>query len=171
MALGWVWCASAQNKKLIIGEWQIEKMYLNNQLLYDRSDDAELFATYKKLALGDTTELSATDSLALQETIDEAKKNLGSITIGFDAKGNHTSGAYDTKTKKQSFTKGTYKFAANDDKTLLIKMLKSKSFDSIHIVELTSNTLVIEEGKKASEDEPVLMKFTRKTAKQQKPKQ
>lgn len=171
MALCLVLGTSAQNKKLIIGEWQIDKMYLNDQLLYARNNQADVFANYKKLAFGDTIELSVTDSLALQETIDEAKINLGSISIAFDAKGNHTSGSYDSKTKKQSYSKGTYKFAAGNDKTLLIKMTKSKSFDRINIVELTADTLVIEEGGKAKEDEPMLMTFTRKPAKQQKPKQ
>lgn len=171
MAFCLVLGTSAQNKKLIIGEWVIEKMYMNDQLLYDRNDEVSLFATYKKIAFGDTTEMSATDSLALAETIDEAKKNLGSITIGFDGKGNHTAGSYDSKTKKQSYSKGTYKFAAGNDKSLLIKMIKSKTFDRINIVEVTATTLTIDEGGDGNEDEPMLMVFTRKPAKQQKPKQ
>lgn len=170
MALCLVLGTSAQNKKMIIGEWVIEKMYMNDQLLYDRSNNVELFATYKKLGFGDTTELSTLDSMALVETIDEAKKNLGSITIGFDGKGNHTAGSYDSKTKKQTYSKGTYKFAAGNDKSLLIKMTKSKTFDRINIVELTATTLTIDEGGDGKEDEPMLMVFTRKPAKQQKPK-
>jgi hypothetical protein len=169
MALCLILGTSAQNKKLIIGEWIAEEMYMNGQLLFSRNKPDEVFAAFKKIAFGDTTVLSETDSLALVETIQEAKKNIGSITVSFDAKGSHTTGSYDTKTKKQSYAKGTYKFAPGNDKLLLIKMAKGKTFDPSTIVELTATTLIIKE-KSEAQDEPMLMTFTRKPAKLQKPK-
>jgi hypothetical protein len=170
IALCLVLGTSAQNKKWIIGEWVAEEMYMNGQLLFSRSNPAGVFAAFKKIALGDTIVLSETDSLAILETVQEAKKNIGSITVSFDAKGNHTTGSYDTKTKKQSYAKGTYKFAPGDDNTLLIKMAKSKTADRSSIVELTVTTLIIKEENGEAKDEPVMMTFTRKPAKQAKPK-
>jgi Lipocalin-like domain len=170
MALCLVLGTNAQNKKMIIGEWLAEEMYLNGELLFSRSNPAGVFAAFKKIAFGDAKVLSETDSLAVLETIEEAKKNIGSITVGFDAKGNHTTGSYDTKTKKQSYAKGTYKFVPGDDNTLLIKMAKSKTADRSSIVELTATTLIIKEETGEAKDEAVVMAFTRKPAKQQKPK-
>lgn len=170
MALCLVTVSTAQNKKLIIGEWLVEKMYLNDQLLYDRSNEVDLFATYKKMAFGDTAQISVTDSLSLVETLNEAKKGLGSISLSFDAKGGHQAGNYDEQTKKQKYAKGIYKFAPGNDKDLMVKMVKSKTFDHITIVELTATTLVIKEGNEASKDGPMMMTFTRQPAKQQKPK-
>jgi hypothetical protein len=170
MALCLVLGTSAQNKKLIIGDWITEEMYLNDQLLYSRNNEADVFATFKKIAFGDTMAISETDSLGIVETVKEAAINIGSLTVSFDAKGNHTTGSYDSKTKKQSYSKGVYKFAPGATDILLIKMAKGKTFDRSTILELTATTLIIKEAGTGDQAEAVMMKFTRKPAKQQKPK-
>lgn len=153
---------TAQNKKLIIGEWLADKVYMNGQLLFNRQDQAAVFAAYKKLAFGDTATVSTLDSLALQETVREASKAFGSMIISFDSKGNHTSSSVDTKTHKTSVAKGVYEFAEGDDKLLFIKMAGGETFEPTNIVELTKTTLSITEPKQNDGEEPMVIVFVRK---------
>lgn len=161
MALCLVLGLGAQNKKLIIGEWQADKVYMDGQLLFSRQDKAAMFTTYKKMAVGDSIALSILDSLALMETVQEATKAFSGMSISFDAKGNHTSTTLDTKTRKKSVAKGLYKFAEGDDTLLFIKMAGGDTFEPTNIVELTATMLSIREPKE-DDDESMVMVFVRK---------
>jgi uncharacterized protein (TIGR03067 family) len=150
------------NKKLLIGKWQVERFEMEGKEVFNRSNNAAVFATYKSMSVGDTTVLLETDSLALLETVREAEKNIGSLSLSFDAKGNHITSSLDEKTKKMTASKGMYKFAADDDTKLMIKMGKpSNPFETSIIVELTNTTLTISQSTEGLDTPPLKMTFKR----------
>jgi hypothetical protein len=152
------------NKKLLIGNWLIERFEMEGKEIFNRSNKTIVFANYKSMALGDTTVLSETDSLVLMETIREAEKNIGSLSLSFDAKGNHITNSLDEKTKKMIASKGIYKFAPGDDTKLMIKMGKpstSNPFETSIIVELTATTLTFTEPTEDLNGLPLKMSFKR----------
>jgi hypothetical protein len=150
------------NKKLIVGNWLVERFEMEGKELFNRSNKTAVFANYKNMALGDTAVLSETDSLAIAETIRESEKIMGSISMSFDAKGNHTASSLDSKAKKMTVSKGIYKFAPGDDTKLMIKMGKpSNPFETSIIVELTATTITFTEATEDPDTPPLKMTFKR----------
>ncbi len=150
------------NKKLLIGNWLVEHFEMEGKEIFNRSNKTAVFANYKSIALGDTAVLSETDSLAIIETIREADKNIGSLSLSFDARGNHITSSLDEKTKKMTASKGIYKFAPGDDSKLMIKMGKaSNTFETSIILELTATTLTISESTESLDTPPLKMTFKR----------
>jgi hypothetical protein len=150
------------NKNLIIGNWQIERFEMEGKEIFNRSNSAVVFASYKSMSFGDATALSEADSLIILEVVREADKNLGSISISFDKKGNHISSSLDEKTKKMKASKGIYKFAPDDDTKLMIKMGEpSNPFENSMILELTATTLTISESTEGLDTQPLKMTFKR----------
>ncbi len=150
------------NKKLLIGKWQVERFEMEGKEIYNRSNKAVMFASYKSMSFGDTAVLSETDSLAIAEGVREAEKNIGSLSLSFDAKGNHITSSLDEKTKKITSSKGIYKFAPGDETKLMIRMGKpSNQFETSIILELTATTLVISEQAEGLDTPPLKMAFKR----------
>jgi uncharacterized protein (TIGR03067 family) len=158
---GLITAIAQNNKKLLIGKWQVERFEMEGKEVFNRSNNAAAFASYKSMAFGDTTVLSEADSLVLLETVREAEKNIGSLSLSFDAKGNHITNSLDDKTKKMTASKGIYKFAPDDDTKLMIKMGKpTNQFETSMILELTATTLTISELTEGV-DAPLIMSFKR----------
>jgi hypothetical protein len=153
----------AQNKKkLLIGKWQVERFEMEGKEVFNRSNKAVMFASYKSMSFGDTAILSETDSLAIAEAVKEAEINIGSLSLSFDAKGNHITSSLDDKTKKMTATKGVYKFAPDDDTKLMIKMGKpTNPFETSIILELTATSLTISETTEGLDTPPLKMTFKR----------
>jgi hypothetical protein len=153
------------NKKLLIGKWQVERFEMEGKEIFNRSNNAAVFAYYKSISFGDTAVLSESDSLVLLETLREAEKNIGSLSLSFDTKGNHITNSLDEKTKKMTASKGIYKFAPDDDTKLMIKMGKpSNPFETSIIVELTATTLTFIEATEKTDTPPLKMSLKRVAA-------
>lgn len=130
-------CTKKENNKLLYGKWQI-RGYIFNDFSFDLdSADKSLTSLLEQRLRYNNEPLTANDTIAMRETMDEMAKTLDNSFIIFkDDNTIKTIGKFDSL----ELTQDSFPLVWAGNKKLLMSEDKS---DTATILELTDNTLIL----------------------------